>query len=346
MKGARFAGCILFVIDVAGLFGAFSLAHFFRIQRWYDIQAGELWLLVLASASCLYLMDAYNIRISRTTNRFLADSFAAIIGAIITSVFITYLVGVDHFTSLFGRGVLPVAALLFALWSIIFRWIVSEWAHKASGIEDWLIVSDESVYSNFLEDLALLPASVKTTRIDTHSTVEQIQDWKINKPSQTAVVFQDGIQHNPILVEQLRKMGKSGVYIFSLPDYYEQYWEKIPVTSVDRSWAFRSIGSNFLNDRMGIRLKRIADFIFGIAGLVVTSPILLATALIIRFTSPGDVIYKQTRVGLNEKNFTVYKFRSMVNDAEKDGPQWSSADDTRITGFGRFLRRSRIDELP
>ena len=173
MKGARFAGCILFVIDVAGLFGAFSLAHFFRIQRWYDIQAGELWLLVLASASCLYLMDAYNIRVSRTTNRFLADSFAAIIGAIITSVFITYLVGVDHFTSLFGRGVLPVAALLFALWSIIFRWIVSEWVHEAGGIEDWLIVSDESVYSNFLEDLALLPASVKTTRIDTHSTVEQ-----------------------------------------------------------------------------------------------------------------------------------------------------------------------------
>ncbi len=173
-----------------------------------------------------------------------------------------------------------------------------------------------------------------------------IQDWKINKPSQTAVVFQDGIQHNSIFVEQLRKMGKSGVYIFSLPDYYEQYWEKIPVTSVDRSWAFRSIGSNFLNDRMGIRLKRIADFIFGIARLVVTSPILLATALIIRFTSPGDVIYKQTRVGLNEKNFTVYKFRSMVNDAEKDGPQWSSADDTRITGFGQFLRRSRIDELP
>ena len=73
---------------------------------------------------------------------------------------------------------------------------------------------------------------------------------------------------------------------------------------------------------------------------------MLLTALIVRLESPGPVIYKQDRVGLFEKEFTVYKFRSMRADAEKDGAVWASAKDNRVTFFGRFIRKVRIDELP
>ena len=73
---------------------------------------------------------------------------------------------------------------------------------------------------------------------------------------------------------------------------------------------------------------------------------MLLTALIVRLESPGPVIYRQDRVGLFEKEFTVYKFRSMRSDAEKDGAVWASANDARVTRFGRFIRKVRIDELP
>ena len=94
------------------------------------------------------------------------------------------------------------------------------------------------------------------------------------------------------------------------------------------------------------RLKRASDVFISLVLLVLASPLMLISALIIRLESPGPVIYKQDRVGLHEREFTVYKFRSMRQDAEKNGAVWASAHDARVTRFGRFIRKVRIDELP
>lgn len=93
--------------------------------------------------------------------------------------------------------------------------------------------------------------------------------------------------------------------------------------------------------------KRIADFIICLLALIVLSPLFLVIAIIIKCSSRGPVIYKQERLGLNGKKISVPKFRTMREDAEKDGAQWSEGDDDpRIYSFGRFLRKSRLDELP
>ena len=82
-------------------------------------------------------------------------------------------------------------------------------------------------------------------------------------------------------------------------------------------------------------------------GLVLTSPLLLLTALAVRLTSKGPVLYRQRRVGLNGRLFTVYKFRSMYVDAEaRTGAIWAVKDDPRITPIGKWLRKLRLDELP
>ena len=83
----------------------------------------------------------------------------------------------------------------------------------------------------------------------------------------------------------------------------------------------------------------------GLLLLIPAAPIMLLTAIVVRLESPGPVIYKQDRVGLFEKEFTVYKFRSMRADAEKNGAVWASAHDARVTKFGKFIRKVRIDEL-
>lgn len=346
MRGPRFAGVLLFLIDVAGLFGAFSIAYNFRFQRWYDPLAGELWLLIVAAMTCLYFMDSYNIRVSRTTNRFLADSIAAITGAIVSTILVVYIAGIEQFTALFGRGVLPVAVVFFALWTIVLRWAISEWIHITRGITNWLVIADESVYSEFEADSKSSTVKVQSLRLALESNASDLEKWSVADPAQSAVIFQDGIQKNAELVDKLKNIGQSGVHIFSLTEYYEKYWERLSTSNMDRSWVFRSTSSSFLNDRIGIRLKRLADFVIGATGLVITSPILVFTALLVKFTSPGNVIYKQTRVGLNRQNFTLYKFRSMVSDAEKQGPQWSAVDDVRVTKVGRFIRATRLDELP
>ncbi len=93
-------------------------------------------------------------------------------------------------------------------------------------------------------------------------------------------------------------------------------------------------------------LKRIIDIFVSTVALIVLSPVFLVTSVIIKLTSKGSVFFKQERIGLHEKPFVIYKFRSMYVDAEKDGPQLSSEDDKRITKFGRFMRKTRLDEIP
>src|SRR5690606_12067677 len=93
-------------------------------------------------------------------------------------------------------------------------------------------------------------------------------------------------------------------------------------------------------------LKRLLDIVVSATALLVTFPLLLAISILIRLDSKGPVLYSQERVGLYGRIFLLYKFRSMRADAEAAGPQWASENDPRITRLGRFLRRTRLDEVP
>jgi len=108
----------------------------------------------------------------------------------------------------------------------------------------------------------------------------------------------------------------------------------------------------FMIDRLGLTIeqrffKRIFDIVFSIIGIILTSPVMLVSAILIKATSKGNVIFTQERVTNNNRVFDIYKFRTMYEGAEKDtGPVLSGVDDPRVTSVGRFLRKFRIDELP
>ncbi len=92
--------------------------------------------------------------------------------------------------------------------------------------------------------------------------------------------------------------------------------------------------------------KRVFDIAAAIALLIFSAPVLLIVALAIRLDSAGPVLYRQRRIGLHGREFEIFKFRSMRQDAERDGVRWASEHDDRITRVGRFIRRTRIDEIP
>ncbi len=93
-------------------------------------------------------------------------------------------------------------------------------------------------------------------------------------------------------------------------------------------------------------LKRIIDIVVSLFFLILLSPLYFITGLIVKFTSKGPIFFAQERIGLHGNPFIIYKFRSMYIDAEKGGPMLSSATDSRITKFGRFMRKIRLDEIP
>jgi exopolysaccharide biosynthesis polyprenyl glycosylphosphotransferase len=103
----------------------------------------------------------------------------------------------------------------------------------------------------------------------------------------------------------------------------------------------------YFASRIFLAYKRAASVAISIAGLLLTLPLLPFAVLVIKLTSPGPVLYRQRRVGRGGVVFHCYKFRTMRADAEADtGPTWARDDDERITRVGRFLRQTRIDEIP
>ena len=121
------------------------------------------------------------------------------------------------------------------------------------------------------------------------------------------------------------------------------------IGSVKQESIFHSpfiVINNRLMDEWQYSVKRTADIIISLFAMVLLSPVYLVTALIVHFTSPGPVFYAQERIGLHGRPFKMHKFRSMYVDAESAGPALSKDDDPRITPFGRFMRKVRLDEIP
>ena len=136
-----------------------------------------------------------------------------------------------------------------------------------------------------------------------------------------------------------------GVRFDHLASVYEQYTGKIAVENLRPSWMIFSEG--FRKSTTLEAIKRASDVCLSLIGLLLAAPIMAIVAPLVRLTSPGPALYCQTRVGKDGVNFTIYKFRSMCVNAEAaTGAVWATARDSRVTGFGRFLRRSRLDELP
>ena len=119
---------------------------------------------------------------------------------------------------------------------------------------------------------------------------------------------------------------------------------RVWLETVKPSWFVFSDG--FQRSLLTLLLKRLIDLLCGLAGLLLTSPLMLLIAIAIRLESKGIVIFRQTRVGLRGKPFELLKFRSMRTDAEQSGAVWASENDPRVTRIGGFLRNYRLDELP
>lgn len=136
-----------------------------------------------------------------------------------------------------------------------------------------------------------------------------------------------------------------GIRITCLPSFYERVCGEIPIDSLKAGWLIYSDG--FRQGMARRTVKRSFDFVAALALLTATLPIMVITAIAIAMESPGPILLRQERVGAGGRTFRLLKFRSMRNDAEKDGvPQWASSHDSRITRVGHVIRLCRADELP
>lgn len=176
-------------------------------------------------------------------------------------------------------------------------------------------------------------------------TIDELEDKLNNMPIDEVIIALPLAAHDKY-GSIISTCEKAGVRTMIIPDFFDYLparpnfdnFAGIPLINV------RDIPLDNLTNRI---LKRSFDIVFSLAAIMITLPVMLLIAIGIKLTSPGPIIFKQERVGLNRRTFPMYKFRTMKVMDEKDSDtQWTTENDPRRTAFGAFLRRTSLDELP
>jgi lipopolysaccharide/colanic/teichoic acid biosynthesis glycosyltransferase len=169
---------------------------------------------------------------------------------------------------------------------------------------------------------------------DTHrwQTEDNMEAWAMSGSPETATAFLDDIDP---------ARGSSAI---AAPPHRSSANEGTAMRSAFDNQRPRETGAGTPPARDGVR--RVRDAFIAILLLVLTAPMTVIVACLIKLDSPGPILYQQERVGLRGRDFTLIKFRSMRHDAEVGGPRWATKRDSRVTRVGKFIRLTRIDELP
>ncbi|UCD37890.1 MAG: sugar transferase [Fidelibacterota bacterium] len=175
---------------------------------------------------------------------------------------------------------------------------------------------------------------------DLKSLPDLIQDLEVDE----VIITLEKPEHESLL-ELISTINGQPIEIKILPDMYEAV-TGLAKTEHIYGLPLVRINPEFITQFQAF-VKRVIDIYVSGIGLLLSAPLMLVIAILVRLTSPGPAIFTQERLGCRGKRFTIHKFRTMVEDAEqRTGPVWAQADDPRITLFGRLLRRVRLDELP
>lgn len=336
----------LLLADVAGLLLLFNLVHVVRMETTIPVDNGPIWAIVLITVVTLYIMDVYRTEMPITRARLPLQTFLAVpVAAVLTALFV-YALGVDSFLSIFGRGVMPIAFFLFSIWAASFRWLLTYINQHFGDKLHWFLLMEPQMGLQLQNDLSSKgggPSTMMDMQAGNAVLAQLPNDLDARK---NGVIVSETLTLDDELVRRLSDFRFRGMRVLSYSAFYERYWSRIPAAHLSNTWFLQASGFDRIYDYVGLRLQRVVDVILSLAGIILLSPLLLLLVLLVPVESKGKAIYKQKRVGLNGRVFTLYKFRSMVENAEQNGPVWAQENDPRVTRFGRFLRTSRLDELP
>ena len=324
----------------------------------FDAGLPKALLIALVAQGCLYYADLYDLRLLSDRR----ELFIRILNALASASLI--LAGVYYWfpALVIGRGVFMIAAV-FVITLVIGWRITFEWASRqVRPRERLLLVGTDASATDLARELFARrhelgveivgfidpdPARVGAPVINPGviGTIEDIPSIvRARRVQRVVVSLADARGKLPM--SKLLELRLDGVNFDHLASVYEEYTGKIAVENLRPSWLIFSEG--FRKTRLLTATKRLIDIGGAALGLVLALPVMAAIAVAVRLTSPGPVLYHQRRVGRQGQIFTVRKFRSMRDDAERTtGPVWAAkAGDPRVTLIGGWLRRSRLDELP
>ena len=346
-RESTLVGLILVVLDIVGLYASVAVFQAMRLGQWGRDVNLPLALVILSTILVFYILNLYAIdRESRTTSTFARVFLAMLLGSMITASLI-YFTRSFELDPVLWRSVFLFAMLSFFAWASLIRYFAIR-ILRSNRRQHWYVIGELAEFESLQENLAGLGSSVLLDHVTEAEFLENFSPNDAPPPGAGLgglVVTRDQTLDRE-LVAVLMQHRLSGCRVLSSEEFYEAFGAKIPVSFLQDNWFVLSEGFDLLHRTIDLRLKRIVDVAISFCVLSLGLPLMLIATIAIKAADGGRVFYRQRRTGKDGRVFTIIKFRTMVENAESGSAKWADRNDPRITVPGKWLRRTRIDELP
>ena len=304
-----------------------------------------------------YIINGYNfstdmLSLSYTSQHIIAGLLALIIN-VVGIYALTFTPNHQH-----SRSVLPLTYLSFIPISLYYRRLISHKTISLMRSNYYLVMGVTRGVKELFKDYvaASVPQQLRILDLSGENTgkhlcgkdsprVEGMDgdfDSYVTKNCNGIILADNEIDKK--LMNKLTEVHFKSIPVMSIDKFYEKNLQRVFLKGLSHAWLLKG-GFILVGDSVYEKIKRLFDIVLAIAALIVTSPLFLILPSIIMIESKGAAIFKQTRLGRNEKHFTLYKFRTMHSGSD-EGDAYTRDNDNRITRIGRILRKLRIDELP
>ena len=314
-------------------------------------------LLVVVSVCllCFYYNELYDLQIVSRRAELLIRLMQALGAASLILALLYYLVP----DLMFGRGISAIAAAIAGLLLVSWRLTVDATGSTFRTQQRLVVAGTGSSGIRLVHELIEHPElNFKVLGfLDEHGQnigkrlvnpgiIGGVADLEglINSKQVDRVVLSFAERRGQMPVQTLLRVKFAGTAIEDAHSLYEKLTGRIMLEKLSPSWLILSDG--FKKGVLSLFVKRVADIVISSIALILFSPICLLVALAIYLESGRPIFFRQERVGLADRRFSILKFRSMRSEMQKSEPAWASAGDQRITRVGRFIRRYRLDEIP
>ncbi|MEK7659305.1 MAG: sugar transferase [Patescibacteria group bacterium] len=352
----------LFLGDVLILYLSLYLTLFFRYGTDFNsqisIHLAPFSLLFIFWIIIFYIAGLYELNLSKNLPDFYSSLFKSIAISITLSVIFFYLITLEIVQ------IAPRRNLLIYLF--VFTGLISLWRYLYNRLlektfkNNTIIVGFDQISFEFAKFLNRNPqygynlryafdiseqAAFSFRDIDfrqlrgTRDMERILNDEHIN-----TIILSPEAYRLPNIIDFFYKASKKGIQFVNLATAYERILKKVPLEAISQLWFLEKVSRT--EKRFYEFVKRLIDLVLSLIGLAPLIVIFPFVAPAIKITSPGPLFYRQKRTGKGGRIFEVIKFRTMIEGAEKNGAVWATKEDARVTKFGKFLRKTRLDELP
>jgi exopolysaccharide biosynthesis polyprenyl glycosylphosphotransferase len=319
------------------LFGILTVAMYFIglviINRGLGFRNA---MIIVSVLIAYYIANVYNV----ATSKYKLKDMTTVI--VINGILMTVTTFSKIFT--FYEGIILFG--IITIFQIAFRYIVIMGVVEKERV---IFVGENDYTQDLLESVKkdgqyIFAASLNNT--DMKALGKEIVEMYKTKKFDVLVDFTDKLLGDPKLTGKLLQYKLEGLQYYNYLEFYETYENKLPISHLSPKWFLENTGFEIYHNNFNLKAKRLLDLLFAMLIGIFAAPVIILAAIIVKLESKGPIFFIQERIGEGNRKFNIVKFRSMTTDAEKDGPQWASKNDNRVTKFGKIMRATRIDELP